>query len=260
MKQWYLGTIGFSYKDWLGAFYPAGTNQRTYLLYYSKVFNCVELDSSFHSIPPQVNVTSWFNSTPSDFRFCFKTPRHITHELKLLGAEAAMDEFLTSIQFMQEKLGPILIQLPPKFKQDKIAIVDNFLTRLPQNYRYAVEFRHPSWYNAKTSQMLSTHKVCWVSNDFPTLPRQINLTTDFLFHRWIGVNGIYQHHSYERVDKNEQLKWWLDLILSYSTKVQHLYGFFNNDYTGFAAGTCIRFMQIAGLIEENDLPYQERLF
>ncbi len=82
MKQWYLGTIGFSYKDWVGAFYPSGINQRAFLPFYSKVFNCVELDSTFHSIPRQANVISWFNSTPSDFRFCFKTPRLITHELK----------------------------------------------------------------------------------------------------------------------------------------------------------------------------------
>ncbi len=171
-----------------------------------------------------------------------------------------MDEFLTSIEFMQEKLGPILIQLPPKFSQESIPIVDNFLSSLPQNYRYAIEFRHSSWYNSKTSQMLSDHKVCWVANDFPKLPKQINLTTDFLFLRWIGVNGMYQYHSYERVEISEQLNWWLDLILSYSKNVKQVYGFFNNDYTGFAAGTCKRFMQIAGLIEENELPYQERLF
>jgi uncharacterized protein YecE (DUF72 family) len=260
MKQWYLGTIGFSYKDWLGSFYPVGTSQRAYLPYYSKVFNSVELDTTFHSIPRQGTVTSWCNSTPPDFCFCFKTPRLITHDLQLIGARAAMDEFLTSIQFMQEKLGPILIQLPPKLSHEKISLLDNFLTNLPENYRYAIEFRNPSWYIAKTSQMLSEHKVCWVSNDFPSLPKQINLTTDFLFLRWIGINGMYQHHSYERVDKTEQLNSWLNLILAYSKKVQYVYGFFNNDYTGFAAGTCKRFMQIAGLIEGNYLPYQERLF
>jgi uncharacterized protein YecE (DUF72 family) len=120
MKQWYLGTIGYSYKDWLGSFYPSGTSQRAYLPYYCKVFNCVELDTTFHSIPRQTTATSWFNSTPSDFRFCFKTPRLITHDLQLIGAQAAMDEFLYSIQFLQEKLGPILIQLPPKFGQENI--------------------------------------------------------------------------------------------------------------------------------------------
>jgi uncharacterized protein YecE (DUF72 family) len=99
-----------------------------------------------------------------------------------------------------------------------------------------------------------------VTIDYPNLPRQINLTTDFLYIRWIGVNGMYQHHSYEREDKTNQMRWWLNTIFPFRKKISIIYGFFNNDYAGFAAGSCKRLMILAGLKDnEQDIPFQERL-
>lgn len=261
MSSWYLGTIGFSYKDWEGSFYPTGTPQRGYLAYYSKAFNCVELDTTFHSIPRAQIVQSWMSSTPPGFRFCLKTPRLITHELKLAGALGAMAEFIDSLQPLAEKMGPVLIQLPPRYSQENYNQLAEFLAGLPRPNKYAVEFRHISWYNAKTSELLSRHQVGWVATDFPNLPKQLEGTCDFLYIRWIGINGMYQRHTHERVDKTSQLKWWLDSIRSFEKHVSTIYGFFNNDYAGFAAGTCRRFKQLAGMQDEEDhLPTQERLF
>ncbi len=261
MSDWYLGTIGFSYRDWLGPFYPVGMPQRSYLPYYSKVFNCVELDTTFHSIPRQSIVEAWASNSPTGFRFCLKTPRLITHELALRGAQGAMLEFLDALAPLGDKLGPILIQLPPKYSQDNIVQLNDFLASLPASYQYAIEFRHASWYNAKTAQTLAQHRVCWVATDYPNLPKQIDLTSDFLYLRWIGMNGMYQRHTYERVDKTSDLQRWLQLIRSSEDRITVVYGFFNNDYAGFAAGTCRRFKQLAGFSdEENNLPYQERLF
>ncbi len=261
MTSLYLGTIGFSYKDWVGAFYPPGTTQQGYLPYYCKVFNSVEIDSTFHSIPRTAMVQSWASSTPSEFKFCLKTPRIITHELLLRNCQGLMEEFIDSIQPLVEKLGPILIQLPPGYSQENIAILTEFLGSLPLGYQYAIEFRHPSWYNDATFHLLSQYRIGWVSIDYPNLPRQFNLTANFMYIRWIGINNKYHYHSYEREDKNSELNWWLHAISSYSDQVPAIYGFFNNDYTGFAAGTCKRFKIMAGLMdEESDTPYQQRLF
>jgi uncharacterized protein YecE (DUF72 family) len=260
MSYWRLGTIGFSYKDWVGTFYPTGTTQSEYLTYYSKLFNSVELDTTFHSIPRSTTVASWFTTTPSEFKFCLKTPRTITHQLGLQGSHGLMLEFLDALLPLQEKTGPILIQLPPSYTQDNYFILQEFLENLPQTHRFAIEFRHYSWFNEKTTQLLSQHQVCWVTIDYPNLPRLINITTDFLYIRWIGINGIYHHHSYEREDKTDQLRWWLRTILPCSEQIPVIYGFFNNDYSGFAAGSCKRFKLVAGLEEEGDTPYQERLF
>lgn len=261
MSHWYLGTIGFSYKDWVGEFYPSGTSQREYLPYYCKVFNSVEVDSTFHSIPQPSIVQSWAVNTPDDFKFSLKTPRVITHELGLRNAAAMMEEFLDSISPLHEKAGPILIQLPPSFSQANSSILEEFLSSLRTTHRFAIEFRHSSWYNEKTSQLLADHQVCWVTIDYPHLPKRIYPTTDFLYFRWIGVNGMYQRHTHERVDTTEQLKSWRQAIGSYQDQSQAIYGYFNNDYAGFAAGTCKRFMRLLGLsANEPDTPYQQRLF
>ena len=261
MNSWFLGTIGFSYKDWIGGFYPPGAQQHEYLPYYAKFFNSVELDTTFHSAPRIETVQSWHNSTPTLFNFCLKTPRLITHEMGLKGAQGIMNEFLDSLYPLQDKLGPILIQLPPGFTQENILILSEFLEALPGLYRYAVEFRHPSWFNDRTTELLAQYQVCWVSIDFPHIPKKIIPTTDFIYIRWIGINNLYHYHSYERVDRSEQLIRWLRAIREFDTSIPTMYGFFNNDYAGFAAGTCKRFMHLAGLTdEEQNPPYQERLF
>jgi len=261
MINWFLGTIGFSYKDWVGSFYPVGTAPRGYLSYYSKVFHSVELDTTFHSIPHYKTVQSWSATTPSEFKFCIKTPRVITHELGLKGTQGLMNEFIESLSPLQGKTGPILIQLPPSFSQEKFFILDGFLEILPRSHQYAIEFRHPSWYNQKTAQLLTHYRICWVSVDYPNLPKQINPTTDFLYIRWIGINGMYQHHTHERVDKTNQLISWIQLINPLLEQTPSVYGYFNNDYAGFAAGTCKHFMLLAGLSDdEQNIPSQERLF
>lgn len=260
MDDWYLGTIGYSYKDWMGSFYPKGTIQRGYLLYYSKIFNSVELDTTFHAIPRSTSVQSWAVNTPSNFKFSLKTPRRITHELGLQNANSLMDEFLETLLPLGEKLGPILIQLPPRFTQDQMSVLTMFLESLPKTYRFAVEFRHPSWYNNKTLDLLSSHQVCWVAIDYPKLPTGIFLTTTFIYIRWIGINNLYHHHTYERVDKTDQLKRWLDIMYEASGNVNEIYGYFNNDYAGFAAGTCQRFKQIAGLSNDGGEILQQDRF
>jgi uncharacterized protein YecE (DUF72 family) len=261
MSYWYLGTIGFSYKEWVGEFYPNGTTQRNYLPYYCKIFNSVEVDTTFHSIPKSSSVHSWFDNTPNDFLFCLKTPRVITHELGLKGSEGMMEAFTDSISPLKGKAGPILIQLPPSYSQENYPVLKTFLEQLSPSYRYAIEFRHPSWYNEKTKNLLSGNRVCWVSLDFPRITRQVYLTTDFLYIRWIGINGMYHRHSYERVDKTNELREWIKTIHPSLEQIPRIFGFFNNDYAGFAAGTCLRFMRLLGLSpNEPDTPYQAKLF
>ncbi len=174
-----------------------------------------------------------------------------------------MAEFLLSISPLKDKVGPVLIQLPPSYSQDNYSTFAEFLENLPTSHRYAVEFRHPSWYiqNEKTKQLLVDHRVCWVSIDYPDLPRQIYPTTDFLYIRWIGVNNLYHIHTHERLDKTPELSTWIVDINRYNDTVSAIFGFFNNDYAGFAAGTCKRFMRLAGLpLHESGVPHQDKLF
>ena len=261
MVNWYLGTVGFSYRDWEGVFYPAGTPQRSYLAYYGQIFNAVELDSTFYGTPPAEKVRRWAMVTPETFKFCVKTPRQITHELRLIETTEAMLAFLDTMRLLGGKLGAILIQLPPTFTAAEFDTVAVFLAQLPADFQYAIEFRHPSWYTSETAELLKAHGVCWAAIDYIDLPKQIGLTTDFLYLRWLGRHGRFESKDHEKLDVTPELVWWWNYLQPQLGRVQTIYGFFNNDYAGYSPSTCNRFKDIAGLPTEHpQLPQQGRLF
>ncbi len=94
MADYFIGTMGFSYQDWAGSFYPPGVKARDYLVHYSRVFNAVEIDSTFYGIPKSSSIVRWRDQSPSDFKICLKVPRSITHEAGLVGTQREMDRFI----------------------------------------------------------------------------------------------------------------------------------------------------------------------
>lgn len=261
MIDWYLGTVGFSYKDWDGAFYPAGMPQRSYLAHYSQIFNAVELDSTFYGTPPAERVKQWTAAAPEQFKFCPKTPREITHESRLVDVQNKMQTFLETMRLLDSKLGAILIQLPPSFSAGEFDRVSHFLAALPTDLHYAVEFRHPSWYIPETAELLKAQQMAWVSLDYINLPKQIGLTTDFLYIRWLGEHGRFEQKNREQADVTPELNWWWDYLRPHVGHVKTIYGFFNNDYAGHSPSSCNRFKNLVGLpVVYPELPQQGRLF
>jgi uncharacterized protein YecE (DUF72 family) len=253
-----IGTIGFGYSDWDGSFYPSGLPTREYLKFYSQKFNALEIDTTFYGTPKAETVARWNADTDENFTFCVKTPRTITHQMGLIGTRGLMSEFSDSVRPFGDKLGAILIQLPPRFTVRNTEILHNFLQEIPNDLRFAIEFRNLSWYTKDTFQLLSNYDVGWVITEYPGLPLNIWRTTDFLYIRWIGEHGAYTPHTHERVDKSSQLEWWWDQIQPHLNHIKAFYGFFNNDYAGFAAGTCKKFMKVIGLpVQENIYPEQK---
>lgn len=262
--QFYIGTMGFSYKDWTAAFYPSEATPREYLRYYSRIFNAVEIDSTFYGTPRPKTVEAWQQSVPSDFRFSLKVPRKITHELVLLDAEAFLAEFLQAVKPLGEQLGVILFQFPPSFTTQFAQRLDQFLAQVPtREMRFAIELRDRSWYTAaqETAQILAAHAVCWAATQYPGLPPAITITSGFLYIRWIGQHGRYTGHSYERVDLSAELGEWWQRLEGRQPELETVFGFFNNDYAGFAPATANKFKQIAGLAWQSfEKPRQARLF
>jgi uncharacterized protein YecE (DUF72 family) len=245
---WHLGTMGFSYKDWEGVFYPPGLPRRDYLAYYGEYFNAVELDSSFYGTPRPEYVIRWAQMTPDDFTFCPKMPREITHELRLRNAGAETTAFLDAMRLLGDKLGPILIQFPPDFSREQIGALAAFLRQLPTDLRYAVEFRHRSWHATATGVLLQQHDVAWVSTEYVHMPQRVYVTADFLYIRWLGRHGTYDTKDHERVDKTERLQAWLEDIRSRQDEgIETVYGFFNDEYAGFAPATCQKLKRLLGL-------------
>jgi len=261
MTDWYLGTMGFSYADWAGPFYPETLAQRNYLGYYSRFFNAAEIDSTFYGTPRVATVKRWLAATPEDFRFCPKTPRSITHEKGLQSAHLDMAEFLAVMRELKEKLGVILIQLPPSFGNDQFEVLATFLGELPTDLCFAVEFRHVSWYQRQTAALLQKHKICWAATEYPNLPRGAMHTADFLYFRLIGQHGQFEKHDREQMDRSANLQWWYQHLATHLEHAEVIYGFFNNDYAGFGPESCNQFKALAGLPAPNlQPPQQQRLF
>lgn len=247
--NWYLGTIGFSYSDWKGVFYPSDLPTRKFLTYYSRIFNSVEINSSFHGKPGIDTIKRWGHDTPSEFRFSFKVPQLITHELKLKDSLTYIYEFINLLTIIKEKLGVILFQFPPSFRQNRVDLLKDLFVSLPQDIRFAIEVRDISWHQFPDTliSLCRDYNVCWAATDFPRLPNVIYSTANFLYIRWIGVNGRYVTHNKEREGQSNNLKMWYESIINSNPEQYDTYGYFNNDYAGFAAGTANRFKVVSQL-------------
>lgn len=247
MTDWFVGTMGYGYKPWLGTFYPTGLPARQQLAYYATKFNAVEMDSTFYGTPTPAAVERWRQITPPGFIFCPKAPREITHDRRLSGVEESVDHFLETIRLLGERLGPIIFQFPPDFTVGGLGLLDAFLATLPDDLRYAVEVRHTSWVVEETASVLAAHEVCWIAADYIHLPKQITPTTDFLFLRFLGRHGRYATKNYEVEDKTADLAAWQTQINPLLPQMKAVYAFFNNDYAGYSPATANRFKALAGL-------------
>ena len=157
MKNIFVGVSGFSYASWKGKFYPKDLKSEDFLSFYAGKLNTVEINSSFYAAPSAAMVKSWSGRTGEDFRFAIKSPRLITHTLKIgKGASDAADRLVKTLDLLGGKLGPILFQLPPFFRQD-LKTLEDFLTQIVSVKKKVFEFRHESWLSDSTYQVLDKH-------------------------------------------------------------------------------------------------------
>jgi uncharacterized protein YecE (DUF72 family) len=228
----YLGTQGWSYKDWVGSFYPPDARASDYLRLYANEFDAVELDTTFYAIPRLQQVDAWRQSTPPDFQFTAKTPRSITHDRHLVDADDEMDAFLESITRLEDKLGAVLIQMPPDFTVGEFDALANFLPRLPKDVRFAVELRNRSWLRSETYDLLRENGIAWTMIDLHYMPKVGQLTADFGYVRWLGNRSQITRMHATQIDRRPELEKWADVLEQASQQTQRIYGFANNHYSG----------------------------
>ncbi len=228
----YLGTQGWGYKDWVGPFYPPGTRSQEYLAAYAAIFNAVELDTTFYGTPRPTSVEGWDRATPEGFVFTAKIPRIITHDKRLIGAEPDLVEFLTVMERLGAKLGPLVLQFPPDFTADNRQALEDFLAILPDDFRFAAEFRHRSWLTDDTVDLLRRSNVAWTMIDLNYMPKRVELTTDFAYLRWLGDHKKITRMDATQLDRRPELDAWGEILDEVSRDVQRIYGFANNHYSG----------------------------
>ena len=176
------GTSGFAFKEWKGPFYPADLKDDGMLAYYASRFPTVEINNTFYQMPKEKVLLAWAEQVPAQFSFAIKASRRITHFARLKPESAELVEYMVrATAVLAERAGPILFQLPPNLKKD-VDLLRGFLERLPEGRRYAVEFRHATWFEPLIFDALRDHNVALVAieqDDF-TSPVEATATWGYL--------------------------------------------------------------------------------
>lgn len=147
LSGWHLGCPFWSFEAWSGSLYSRDARPRDFLGQYARVFNTVEGNTTFYQVPAPHIVERWREETPADFRFCFKLPRSITHDRQLSEVATETRHFFGAMEPLGERLGPFMLQLPPSFGPDRLDRLGRFLPTLPADFHYAVELRHPGFFD-----------------------------------------------------------------------------------------------------------------
>jgi uncharacterized protein YecE (DUF72 family) len=160
----WIGTSGFSYKEWKGTFYPPDLADRQMLSYYATRFRSVEIDSTFYRMPREKTLAGWRDGVPDDFRFIIKAPQQITHRQRLKLPSEALTYLTATVPMLGSKLGLICFQLPP-FSRCDIPKLAAFLSALPAGLPCAFEFRHDSWFTPEVFDLLREHATSLCIHD-----------------------------------------------------------------------------------------------
>ncbi len=257
----FLGTCGWSYKEWEGPFYEK-KNKDSKLRAYARVFKTAEIDSTFYRNPSQGTVMGWLRYSPGDFIFTAKLPKIITHD-KMLGLKKEVQTDLTVFLDLMRplqlggKLACLLIQLPPKYSYNPQNL-EKFFQSLDTTFRYAVEFRNKTWLSpdAETFKLLGKYGVAYTIVDEPLLPPEVHITADFAYFRWHGRGkDIWFDYRYSPAE----LEPWVLKINETASKVKKIYGYFNNHYHGYAPENCLQLIERIGLLSEDQRKSKEKI-
>jgi len=179
----FAGTSGFSYKEWVGAFYPDKLPAKGMLAYYATRLSIVEINNTFYRMPNRAAIAAWRAQVPESFRFAIKAPRRITHVKRLKGCEPELESLFAALEDLGPSLGSILFQLPPYAKID-VAAFAGFIALLPAGCRAAFEFRNTSWLDQEIYALLEAHNLVLVhSESEQALEQELRWTADWAYLR-----------------------------------------------------------------------------
>lgn len=229
MGTLYVGTSGYTYKDWRGIFYPKGVPQREWLSFYAQHFDTVEINATFYRPFPRSVYEQWHTRTPDHFRFTLKGPRLITHEKKLHAVEDDLRQFVEHAAGLGDKLALMLWQFAPQTKADgQLERLKAFLPLLPQRVKQVFEFRHTSWFNNEVYDLLNQYDAGFVINDSSRFPAREVITGSLMYVRFHGPQQLYAS-----LYSPEQMQAWAAKIRPQLAS-HDVYAYFNNDYDGRA--------------------------
>ena len=234
----YIGTSGWHYNHWVGVFYPQDLPDGTYLEYYADHFGTAEINNSFYRLPEKKTVVRWRDAVPEDFAFSVKASHYLTHMKKLKDPREPLERLLDRVSILGTKLGPILFQLPPRWRLNPERL-EGLLEILPEHHRYAFEFRDPSWFEDRIYGLLAERgaSLCVYDLDGKTSPKEV--TADFAYVRLHGPDCPYRGRY-----GAERLAGWAGTFSAWLKEGLDVYCYFDNDEAGYAVQDALRLQQM----------------
>jgi uncharacterized protein YecE (DUF72 family) len=244
-RKIHIGTSGWSYKHWIGKFYPEKSNSEQQFEFYTEHFDTVEINNSFYKLPPRSVFENWYKHSPKKFLFVVKANRFITHMLKLTKPQEPITRLFNSIDALKEKLGPVLFQLPPKWKVNAQRFKE-FLEALPKGQRYVFEFRNETWYNEEIYQLMRDYNCGFCIYELAGHMSPMNITADFVYLRLHGPTENKYQGSYT----NEVLKKWAKQCIEWQKQKKDVYIYFDNDQEAYAVYNAITLKKLVTDLKE----------
>jgi uncharacterized protein YecE (DUF72 family) len=209
MQAW-VGTSGYSYKEWKGKFYPEDLPAKEMLPFYAARLGTVEINNTFYRMPSEKMIADWAAEVPEGFTFALKAPQRITHQKRLKDVGDVVLAFVRIAAGLGDKMGPLLFQLPPFMKKD-VPRVEDFLATLPSGLRVALEFRHTSWFDDQVYETLKTHRAALCTAEGEGLSSPLVATTDWGYLRL--RLGVYTDEAIAAWAKKLSLLSWKEAFV-----------------------------------------------
>lgn len=240
-REFRLGTQSWtSFPDWLGTFYPPRLAAADALGFYSQVFDTVEVNTTFHGLPAESTVRNWYRKTPTGFIFALKFPREVTHDLRLEwpAAEPLTTALLHLAAVLEDKCGPLLLQLPPSFDRSAVnrRALATFLDAFPtERMQLAVELRHAAWADESIERAFAERNIAWclVEGNTPNV-RSLLFPADFVYARWNRSGLTFNGYAEIQYDRADALDWWAAVLRSLPRRVKRVYGYMADEFAGHA--------------------------
>lgn len=208
--------------------------------WYAERFDTVEINNSFYRLPAASAFETWCRETNPGFCFAAKASRYITHNKKLTDPESANEKFISLVERLEKRLGPILFQLPPSWKLNADRL-HTFLSALPRTHRYAFEFRNPTWNVRAVYEVLRRHKAAFCIYELAGFQSPIEITADFTYLRLHGPGNKYQGDY-----SSSTLRSWTKRFESWQKELNHVFVYFDNDQAGFAPKNALELKKMVG--------------
>jgi len=218
-----IGCSGWIYKHWRGLFYPEGLPVKRWFAHYAAEFDTVEINNSFYRPPKPETFDNWRDQAPTGFCYTVKANRYVTQAKKLKDPEETVPNIMAPIRHLGPTLGPVLYQLPPRFKLN-LERLERFLEVVPKDATNVFEFREPSWYDDRVFALLEQAGASFCAHDMPGLQSPRLALGPAAYVRFHGGEGKYWGRY-----SDERLLDWADWMVAEAKSGRTVWAYFNND-------------------------------